>query len=32
MLSGDLDLTLGTEKLQIHPGDSLYFDPTGHRP
>jgi transcriptional regulator with XRE-family HTH domain len=28
MISGDLEFTLGTEKFQMHPGDSLYFDPT----
>ena len=28
MLSGELELTLGGEKLRLRPGDSLYFDPT----
>lgn len=28
MLSGDLEFTLGDEKFKMHPGDSLYFDPT----
>jgi transcriptional regulator with XRE-family HTH domain len=27
MLSGDLEFTLGEEKFEMHPGDSLYFDP-----
>ena len=28
LLSGDLEFTLGAEKFDMHPGDSLYFDPT----
>jgi transcriptional regulator with XRE-family HTH domain len=28
MLSGDIEFTLGEEKLELHAGDSLYFDPT----
>jgi len=28
MLSGDIEFTLGEEKFKMHPGDSLYFDPT----
>jgi transcriptional regulator with XRE-family HTH domain len=28
MLSGDIAFTLGEEKFELHPGDSLYFDPT----
>ena len=28
LLSGDLDFTLGDETFKMHPGDSLYFDPT----
>ena len=27
MLSGDIAFTLGDEKFDLHPGDSLYFDP-----
>lgn len=28
MLTGDMEFTLGGTKLDLHPGDSLYFDPT----
>jgi transcriptional regulator with XRE-family HTH domain len=28
MLSGELEMTLGSEKLKLSAGDSLYFDPT----
>ena len=28
MLEGKLELTVGKEVLVLHPGDSLYFDPT----
>jgi transcriptional regulator with XRE-family HTH domain len=28
MLSGDIEFTLGDKKLELHAGDSLYFDPT----
>ncbi len=27
MLVGDIEFTLGDEKFELHPGDSLYFDP-----
>jgi len=28
MLSGHIEFTLGKEKFKMHPGDSLYFDPS----
>jgi transcriptional regulator with XRE-family HTH domain len=28
MLSGTLEITVGEERMQLRPGDSLYFDPT----
>ncbi len=28
MLSGHIEFTLGEETFKLHPGDSLYFDPT----
>ncbi|MES2308795.1 MAG: helix-turn-helix domain-containing protein [Verrucomicrobiota bacterium] len=28
MLSGDVEMTLAETKVDLHPGDSFYFDPT----
>lgn len=30
LLSGKIELTLGETKMELHPGDSLYFDSTTH--